>query len=317
MPKNKVNLFHFGSRLVYKIDGIENKKMGSIYVAPKMSKEEAKESQGLFYSQDDFSQVVRSHETTQVFIPRGEHGWELLCMLIKKPKLNKLTSDSIQRLKGHAYNASNNRGYAGGFISLKKQSKNVVGLENENRIKSKLIFKDGRVSSYRVGNRVNSGILGYSETASLQRPNQPCRTTAFTEKNPEVWDEVQELARDIASLYRTYIPKAYRAQEQRANEADDFRVQETPFSTVTVNHNWRTATHVDKGDFRGGYTAIYATGKGWNGYLLGYPRYGIAVEMEEGDVVLQNAHEEHCNTEGEGDRLSFVFYLRDGMKHCH
>jgi hypothetical protein len=43
----------------------------------------------------------------------------------------------------------------------------------------------------------------------------------------------------------------------------------------------------------------------------------IAINIEEGDLLLFNPHEAHCNNPiiGEG-RMSFVLYLRDKMDKC-
>jgi FkbM family methyltransferase len=63
----------------------------------------------------------------------------------------------------------------------------------------------------------------------------------------------------------------------------------------------------EQGQYRGGY--------------LGYPRFGIAVDVRHGDFLLKDPHQQHCNTELIPDspdwtRLSIVVYYREKMQTC-
>ena len=56
----------------------------------------------------------------------------------------------------------------------------------------------------------------------------------------------------------------------------------------------------------------------YSGGQLHFPDYDIGVNVEQGDLLIFNPHETHCNNELEGDgRISFVFYLREKMNKCH
>jgi hypothetical protein len=227
-------------------------------------------------------------------------------------------ASTYQTLKKHARLGSDNRGFAGGFVRPHLCQGRIKNVENANRIKSRLFFEDGTMTNYRKGNKCPSSIMGFSDKPGLNKRNQdvPCRTTAFTHKNPTVWGLVKTLTHDMDRLYQRWHPSCHAWQKSYAEQTPDFQIDDTAFSTITVNHNWQTAVHVDKGDFQGGMTMLYCAGDGWSGWELGYPRYGVCVALQPGTVVMQNAHEEHCNLPGEGDRLSFIFYFRQGMIKC-
>ena len=53
--------------------------------------------------------------------------------------------------------------------------------------------------------------------------------------------------------FKKLIPEAYALQKDSAEKAKHFVIQDTSFSTITVNYSWRTACHQDRGDFPGGF----------------------------------------------------------------
>ena len=75
---------------------------------------------------------------------------------------------------------------------------------------------------------------------------------------------------------------------------------------------------MDKGDCKDGLTCFTVKKCGeYTGGELIFPEYRIAVNIEQGDLLLFNPHEAHCNNPivGEG-RMSFVLYLREKMDKC-
>jgi hypothetical protein len=79
--------------------------------------------------------------------------------------------------------------------------------------------------------------------------------------------------------------------------------------------------HRDSGDLREGFGNLVVSSDtdDYEGAYTMFPQYGIGVDCRNGDFLAMNVHEWHCNSEkkGEGDRYSFVFYLREKMlKTC-
>lgn len=295
------------------MDKVEKQTMRRIFVEPKYSFTETAQRQGQFLDLSSYDMVLDGD--VEVYVPN--HGEYVFLCRHQVCDNYILSSSSHQTLKQYAKQmASNNRGYAGGIVTPDGIGGKGKILE-PNNVKTRVQYPDGRVSNYRKGNKVKSAIIGYFDKADITKQNRvPCRTTSFTQKYTQEWPDVVDVAQYVAKCYHQWSAQTYFYQLRWMRQTPHFQIQGTPFSTITVNYNWRTACHVDKGDLNGAYTMIYTTGNGWKGWELGFPRYGIAIRMRPGSVVMQNPHEHHCNCEGDGDRLSMVFYYRQGMSKC-
>jgi hypothetical protein len=175
---------------------------------------------------------------------------------------------------------------------------------------------------------VKSGILGYYDQLTPQMKSalggihQAGRQTAFVKHYPERWEALVPFFQKISHHYKRICPKEH-ARQTRAmrNIHTNLRIPRTVFTTITINKNWRTSTHTDKGDFEHGMSCLVVLGKGYEGGYVGFPRLGTVVHMKPGDMILMNSHEPHCNTElvvkGDGVRYSIVCYLRTDLQRFH
>ena len=183
--------------------------------------------------------------------------------------------------------------------------------------KSSAFFKynDGRISKRARSNSVQSFALGGFDKS----PQHPCRLTHYTKKHLEEYKTIFPLCQKISELYFNYFPDKWITQyDAYSKSPDEFLVPETNFSTITLNHDFRTASHRDKGDFKEGLTCFSVKRCGdFSGGELIFPEYDIAVNIEEGDLLIFNPHEAHCNNPLKGNgRMSMVFYLREKMHLC-
>jgi Oxygenase domain of the 2OGFeDO superfamily len=155
------------------------------------------------------------------------------------------------------------------------------------------------------------GFFDYKKAAA-------CRETSWTNKHPEVLEGCRPLIRYVDHVYRNTCPKHYERQMAKVNQiAPSLRLGSTAFTTVTVNKNNRTAAHTDKGDVRDGLGCLTTHGKFCGSYFV-MPKFGIAFDVQPGDLLLANVHELHGNSamaEG-GERYSCVFYARERMHTC-
>ena len=146
--------------------------------------------------------------------------------------------------------------------------------------------------------------------------------TAFSKDEIEKWEHVQPMIKCVNNLYRKYCPKQYQYQKTYCDDVPDYCIPGTIFSTITVNLNWRTALHQDAGDLKNGYSALTVSENGkWEGAYLGYPQYGVAVDLREGDMLIKDPHQFHCNTKmksksADAVRMTMVYYFREGMSDC-
>ena len=91
---------------------------------------------------------------------------------------------------------------------------------------------------------------------------------------------------------------------------------------MTVNNNYPTGVHTDKGDLDEGYSCLMALRRGeYTGGNLVFPEYRVSVNMKEGDLLLMDAHQWHGNTNivkgsEDAERISLVLYYRTDMMFC-
>lgn len=198
----------------------------------------------------------------------------------------------------------------------------VDGLHNmsheEQRREAKNVL-DNFVSETNYAQSVMSGIAGYFD----RYPRIPYgRATSYTEKNLEKFALCYPYLRKLNQQFRELIPGRWKAQRNEADKLDSrFLIDDTVFTTLTVNHNWRTACHRDAGDLTVGFSNICGVtgpeGKGWKGGQFILPEYRIAINLQPGDMLLVNNHAGiHGNDEliGEdNDRMTIVAYFREKM----
>lgn len=188
-----------------------------------------------------------------------------------------------------------------------------------------LTSNNRRVAGDDPRKRVNSGIIGFFDRLTPQMKHRTGlskagRPTAFVRKYPREWGLLQPLFRALDRWYRKSSPRSYHIQKKAIGEvAPALRINNTVFTTVTVNRDWRTAAHTDKGDFKEALSCIAFLGRGFRGGYFGFPRYRILIEARPGDAILADPHEPHCNTriektEANGTRYSMVCYLREDLR---
>lgn len=180
---------------------------------------------------------------------------------------------------------------------------------------------DTKISHTNYANRVKSGVVG-----SMDRfPRLPyCRQTTYTRDNPERVKKGYPFIQELAKMFEELLPERYAAQKSECSKVDDFFIiPETPFTTITVNKNFRTAAHRDAGDLSKGFSnlLVISNGKEYEGGYLVLPEYRVAVDVQPGDLLLINNHEGiHGNTEFSGEegyeRMSLVCYFRENMVEC-
>jgi hypothetical protein len=180
---------------------------------------------------------------------------------------------------------------------------------------------------------VKSGVMGFYDRLTPQQKktlgkqvgrtiHMAGRPTAFTKHYPDRWQRCIPFLQIVSQLYQKTCPEFFQAQRRFTDKIEsDLRIPRTVFTTITVNQNWATHTHTDKGDFVDGMSCLVILGKHFQGGDLHFPRLGVTVQTRSGDVVFMDAHEPHGNTplalESSGKRLSLVCYARTGLARFH
>ena len=299
-------------------------KVKQLILEKKMSDEKIAQKEGEYFSEKDFPIIVKEDSDVYALI----NGKKKLLGRFRKNVINKkLTKAAMVNLKEAAKKKHSNRGAAAGVIDRKKlasyvKTDNIVG-QYKFRIRGYDSAEDGKYVNQSIGNDAQSNIIGYFDKPDRNPSAKklPCRLTAFNHREMDKFKKVEPFLQRIDKLFKRLTPDAHKKQYKRAHETD-FVIKDTAFSTVTINYNWRTALHKDAGDFEEGFGNLIVCEEGeYDGGCTGFPQYGVAFDVRDGDFLAMDVHEWHCNTKiiprsKDHSRLSVVCYLRKNMLRC-
>lgn len=317
-------------------------KINTIILKPILSNEEIKNKEGHYFSEDYYTKHNKIVNTnTDVYGIETDGSKKLLFKFRKNVIPDTICSNAYHALEKHAKHKNSNRGAAAGKVSLSKLPKHVSHITKADKFRVFYKTKDGKISRDNVGNIAQSNIAGYydrpdrneyntkyTKSKTLKKEIPMCRTTQFTKKKVEKWKQTIPLIKSADKLFKKLVPDRYKIQLKRAKKTPDYQIDNTSYSTITVNYNWRTAAHCDNGDLDEGFGNLiilekaksnlkHIRDKSYSGGYLGFPKWGICVDVRQGDFLAMDVHEYHSNTPIIGDgRLSVVCYLRKKMINC-
>ena len=269
-----------------------------------------------------------------------ENGDLLFCLVKNNIDIEK-TEKYLNAVKGLAKSKTKNRGKASGVVDLKKFPKkakvfcNKHGKEfTDGKDRFSVYYKeeDGRMVNRCQSNQVRCGVAGYFDAVA----GLPCRKVHWSNKYPLKHDVLIELAKEIEEGHKSFCKESYDYHKENADKvAPHLLFKDTIYSTMTLNYDFRTASHKDSGDLEGGLstlTIFEEEHENYTGLYLGLPEYKIAFDLRNRDTIYFDAHEIHANTEYEvlsdklkiddltgnnfAGRISVVCYLRDKLKNC-
>jgi hypothetical protein len=154
-----------------------------------------------------------------------------------------------------------------------------------------------------------SNVVGYLNGASV----------AYLRENPAGWEALQPLLRALNRAFRDTAPDQYAVLQRAAATTDPACL--IPFTALTsaaVNcwtpeKNARMFAHRDDGNLAGAFGAMTCLRSGvYQGALLVFPRYRVAVDLSTGDLLIADNQQVHGNTMIRGtafERLTLIgFY---------
>lgn len=309
-----------------------------IIVKKIMSDVDIKKREGEYFDESHYDLIL--NKDADVYTDDGL----LLLKLRKKCLSNTECRNAVDSLRDASRKKHENRGASAGPLSRDKMANYIGELVNPGKFRTK--FKSsvsGILSKQATSNLSPSNIIGFFDKPdrNLKGKGAPCRLTAFNRDYPELWNETVPFLKSCDKMFEKLVPNRYNAQKKICQETPDFAIADTAFSTVTINYSWRTALHKDAGDLVEGFGNIivledHKNPNHFKGCYTGFPQYGVAANIRQGDFMAMNVHEWHCNTEfipqsdnvggkwKEKDklndwyfnRLSVVCYLREKMIRC-
>ena len=300
------------------------------------SEKELKELRGTFLGDEYIHDII--NEDVDIFDENGKFILSFRKNILTK---NKIGFHNYKKFIG----MSRGRGLAAGPINKDSPYFKKRTLVETKGIRTKYLTPSGNVSKMKVNNPVASVPLGYFD--KLKGPlgkDLPCRLTSYTKTNLDNFKEGLPFIQEISYNYRDIRPDEYTNQFNRGYLQPDYMIDNTAFSTITLNRNFRTALHKDAGDY-GGIACLSVLEQGkYRGGLFMIPRYGLGINLREGDLLIADVHNWHCNSEifttkeddiynnnmasdfnhlnkelyGEEkySRISFVCYLREKLIEC-
>lgn len=142
---------------------------------------------------------------------------------------------------------------------------------------------------------VASAIVGAFDA---KPPKNYCRLTAFTGKENEKFASLFPLFGGIGDAFAEHVPDLHQQQMAYVNRtAEDWVVPGTPFTTITVNNSYPTGVHTDKGDLEEGFSNLTVLRRGsYRGGIFTFAEYRVGIDMQDGDLLLMDAHQWHGNT---------------------
>ena len=220
---------------------------------------------------------------------------ELLCVYVRSAIPMDVCELAAKHYMAAGQTVTTNRGYAAGAKKRSQQHR-----------------------TYAQGAAATSGIVGYLDSPNHKRP---CRLSAFSRLHYDDYTGGLPFVEHVNECFKKYVPERFAKQNAQVATTPNFRIKDTAFSTVTVNHNFRTALHKDTGDFKEGFGNISVISSGVSGGHILLPEYKVAILLQTGDYLAMNVHEYHCNSpmsmvDDTSYRLSFVCYLRDKISNC-
>jgi len=273
-------------------------------VKARLTDEQTKKLSGKLLSDKDYNQLF----TTDVDVYDEESG-ECIAKFRKRIIPANIAETAYENLKTAA-SPTTNRGTSTGEIG--------EGRTTMHRRRRK---SGGALSNTQIaGHAVNSGIIGYFD----RNPRFPyCRQTAFNMRDFEKFKKAYPIIKFVDTQYEKLMPEHYAKQRAVADKtSSDFTIHNTAFTTVTVNKNWQTAVHTDKGDYAEGFGNLVVLRKGrYTGGYFVLPKWGVAFDMQNCDLLLTDVHQWHGNTpiekiDEDATRVSLVMYYRENMIHC-
>jgi len=325
-------------------------KVAILEVHPILDDSKISTKEGCYFPESHYQQIITSNADVYGITEDGTR--QLLLKFRKGVIPQSICQAAFHALESHAKHKNYNRGAAAGKLLSNKLPKYVGKITKRESFRVFYKTRAGRKTKDNIGNMAMSNIAGYYDkpdrnayttqsshsshskikTNKTKKAGQDihgnplCRTTQFTKEEIAKWANTVPLIQEADKWFKRLVPSRHAVQLARARKTPQYQIANTAYSTITLNYDWRTACHKDKGDLEEGFGNLLVLEKaksgfpdcsGFTGGLLGFPRWGIAVDVRQGDFLAMDVHEWHCNTEVQGTgRLSIVAYLRKGMIKC-
>lgn len=174
-------------------------------------------------------------------------------------------------------------------------------------------------STRTTGAKTKSSVFGYMPRNAL-RYNY-CRKTVSTKQETKNWHILVEFAKN--KLMPFYLENFFVDVEQKMQEQilSDWKIDDTIFTTISINFNQLIKTHTDSFNTKGSLSNVLILKENARGGELYLPEYDAYIPQNHGDLTVFRGEEIlhgvcECDI-SKGYRASLVFYQLEQLRHCY
>lgn len=169
------------------------------------------------------------------------------------------------------------------------------------------------------GIKTKSSVFGFMPRNAL-RYNY-CRKTVHTKSEVNNWNALVKFAK--TKLMPLYLANFYLDAEKKMQQKilKDWKIDETIFTTISINYNQLIKTHTDSFNTKGSLSNVLILKDNAPGGELYLPEYDVYIPQNHGDLTIFRGEEIlhgvcKCDT-SQGFRASLVFYQLEQLKNCY
>jgi hypothetical protein len=181
------------------------------------------------------------------------------------------------------------------------------------------------VETYRARKALatKSSVFGALPRVPLR--NDFCRFSNKTIEEKANMNKLMSFQSVLCQIYKEHLPELFKKDIQyvRENINDDYRLVDTPYTTVNINVNHAIKHHKDNGNIKGSYSNVLILKENCIGGELVLPEYRIALEQADGALCIFKGQEEIHGVMplkpigANFYRASIVYYTLAQLKHCY
>ena len=277
---------------------------------------------GKYLTEDSYDEVVTSKgvdaDIIKIYKPHASLGEKpLLAAIVKGHVKNEIDiKDTLFSID----DVSTMRANAAGPIDHEEMKKKglIEGVHYKLRTPNSYypLKKNGKFNRIAEANAIHSVLIGYKRG----RFTGMIGASGWMEKksNQPKWEILKRIAPLNESALKKAAPDVWRMQRTFADNhiESKYHIGGAPITALSANRystegTAKMSAHVDGKDLEFGLTTMCVFRIGdYKGAYLTFPRYGIAVDADDGDVIIADSNELHGVTpiSGNGVRLSCVAY---------
>lgn len=188
----------------------------------------------------------------------------------------------------------------------------------------KTVLDTKYVETYRTNALpTKSSVFGALPRVALR--NDFCRLSNKTFEEKENMKILMGFQETLCDIYKEHLPELFQRDLDyvRQNIIDDYRLVDSPYTTVNINVNHAIKHHRDSGNIKGSYSNVLILRENCTGGELVLPEYNIALEQSDGALCIFKGQEEIHGVmpltpiKEDFYRASIVYYTMAQLKHCY